>query len=251
MDEDIKRIFEQEVREKRVSARGARKKKGKRGLVGKMLMPADFAGREYRQARDLDSFNITDLITKLSQAPTLKQVLLSKMDEEYKTYRMATERTIDAVAEVVKLAIEPLATEVCRALDRLEELEATLAAHGLIGGKQRRVRANDARRSALGGGAEAPTAPSTRIRWGSSPEEIRSIVAEQIRRLMADGKNIDTKTIRAEVPSMLKWLYGKKAVFSGLEDAKRTALRPLSASETAYSDAAPVEPPAVAGPPAV
>jgi len=251
--EDIRRIFEQEVREKKLSARGAQKKRGRRGLVGKMLTPADFAGREYRRPGNLSAFNITDLITKLSQAPTLKEVLLSKMDEEYKNYRLATEKTIDAVAEVVRMGFEPLARELGAALDRLDELEAVVAAAGLTeadlpaaglpaadlpasglpgtstpasAGPVARARRtpNGSPRAASAAGAGNPVAaPSARIRWGSTPAEIRSIVARQLQRLNAEGKNIDTKTIRAEVPSMLKWLYGKRAVFDGLEDAKRAA----------------------------
>ncbi len=250
MEEDIRRLFEQEVREKRVSARGAQKKKGRRGLVGKMLTPADFSGREYRKPGDMNSFNITDLLTKLSQAPTLKEVLLSKMDEEYKTYRLATERTIDAVAEVVKMALEPMAQQLWMALDRVDHIEATLAGAGLCEVKERRARNGSARRAAPAREtAAAPAQTSARIRWGSTPAEIRTIVAQQLQRLHAEGKNIDTKTIRAEVPSMLKWLYGKRAVFDGLEDAKRSSgVMPPAVSAPVCPDAAPAGSQVAAGP---
>lgn len=244
MDDDIRRIFEQEVREKKVSARGASKKKGRRGLVGKMVTPADFSGRDYRKPGDLSAFNFNDFICKLSQAPTLKEVLLARMDEEHKNYRQATERTIDAVAELVKVVVEPIAHALWETIDRVDAVEAALsevglavagpAAAGAAGSKERRARGGAGRRAGGTGatsrvGAQAgpgahvgPTVVATsRIRWGSTPEQIRPVVAQQLKRLSGEGKNIDTKTIRAEVPSMLKWLYGKRAVFSGLEDAKR------------------------------
>ncbi|MHB0886546.1 MAG: hypothetical protein ACYC41_11780 [Bacillota bacterium] len=232
MDDDIRRIFEQEIREKKVSARGASKKKGRRGLVGKMVTPADFSGREYRKPGDLSAFNFNDFITKLSQAPTLKEVLLARMDEEHKNYRQATERTIDAVAELVKVIVEPIAHALWETIDRVEVVETALASTGLAEVKERRARGGAGRRAggesgSAGAGAGSAGGPtvvaSSRIRWGATPGQIRPVVAQQLQRLCAEGKNIDTKTIRAEVPSLLKWLYGKKAVFSGLEDAKRFA----------------------------
>lgn len=215
MKENVNQIFYEEIREKKTTATGVHGKKGKSGKVGKMMMPADLSGREYREARDLPGFNVYDFMQKLQEAPALKAVLLDRMDDEYRHYRQATEKALDAVAEVVKLGIEPLWTEV----EALRERVAALAP--LVEGKGAGpvvAQAGGAGRPAL---ARQATAGRKRIRWGSEPMAIRGTVFEQLRQLLNEGEEISTEVIKQRIPSMLRWIYGQKAVFDGIEGLRR------------------------------
>lgn len=212
MGDEFEKLFYEEVREKRTAASGVHGLKGKRGLVGKMVTPADFSPRSYKAARDLGSFNVMDFLKRLSEAPALKSVLLQKMDEEYKSYRMATERTLDAVVELLHMALEPMQSALEDLSSRLERLEQN---EGLGMG--------DARREGRGGRTQTapaqsePTQAKPRIRWGASADEIRRTVRTHARRLLEQGQELTVSNIQKQVPSMLRYLYGEKAVFAGLK----------------------------------
>lgn len=214
---DANKIFFEEVREKKATASGVHGKKGKKGHVGKMITPADLAGEEYRQARELPSFNVYDFVHKLQEAPTLKSVLLARLDEEYRNYRLATEKTLDAVAEIMKLGIDPIYAELADLKDRFAALSARVDAMAGASWSQ----AGEALP------APAPMAPGAvrarkrRIRWGSTPEAIRQTVFRQLRLLVEQGEDISTETIKQRCPSMLRWIYGDKAVFAGIEGLRR------------------------------
>lgn len=223
MQEQSEQVFYEEIREKKTAARGARGRKGKRGAVGKMVTPADLAGSDYRQARELPAFNVYDLLDKLQQAPTLKAVLLSRMDEEYQNYRRATERTLDAVVEVVRLGLEPVYQEMSRLERKVDEALEHVRAAGPAGASQ----------------PSAPSAPKRRIRWGSTPEDIRATVFQQLDQLLADGEELSTEVIKQRVPSMLRWIYGERAVFNGIEGL-REEFRRARAAATQAAEAEPV-----------
>lgn len=213
MQENVEKVFYEEIREKKTVA-GGRGKKGKKGQVGKMITPADIAGREYREARDLPTFNVYDFIHKLHEAPTLKSVLLARMDEEYKNYRQATERTLDAVAEIVQLGLEPVCREMAAVRQRLDEIAGFLADERLQGASLNLSPLSD-------GEDTVARARKKRIRWGSSPDDVRETVFAQLRELIAAGEEISTETIKQRVPSMLRWIYGDRAVFEGIEGLRR------------------------------
>lgn len=218
MQEQVDQIFLEEIREKKTVASGVHGKKGAKGRVGKMITPADVAGREYREARTLPSFNVYDFLHKLQEAPALKSVLLARMDEEYQNYRRATEKTLDAVSEILQLGLDPVYRELGKVHERLNavlgEAEAWPA-----DGEGARPR----------GGAAAEEAPAQarkkRIRWGATPEDIRETVFSQLSELVERGEEISTETIKAHVPSMLRWIYGDRAVFEGIEGLRREFLR--------------------------
>lgn len=216
MQEQVDQIFLEEIREKKTVAGGVRGKKGKTGRVGKMITPADVAGREYREARDLPAFNVYDFMHKLQEAPTLKSVLLARMDEEYQNYRRATEKTLDAVSEILQLGLDPVYRELGKVHERLNALlgEGGEWQDDGEGGRPR--------------GAAAPgeaQARKKRIRWGSTPEDIRETVFSQLNELVERGEEISTETIKEHVPSMLRWIYGDRAVFEGIEGLRREFLR--------------------------
>lgn len=240
MSENYEKLFYEEVREKRTAATGVHGLKGKRGLVGKMVTPADVSPRSYKAARDLGSFNVIDFLKRLSEAPGLKSVLLQKMDEEYKSYRLATERTLDAVAELLYMALEPLRDTLQELDGRLTILEAQLPGGAEDGseagpdaaGAPRREEApeHEAAPRRRGGRGRATSAPAPsaaeaspararkpRIRWGTNAEEIRRTVRAHAREMLSQGQDLTVSNIQKQVPSMLRYLYGEKAVFEGLK----------------------------------
>lgn len=210
--EEAQRLFYEDMHEKRVSAAGARHKKGKRGRVGRVVTPSDLAGPEYREGGETLSYNITDLVGVLSHSPALKEALLARLDEEYRTYRLAIERTVEAVNQLLGAALS--ATD-----RRLEDLEKRVAA---LEGRAVQDAAPPAPAGAVAAGGEqaggaGPRPARKRIRWGSTPEEIKCTTFRVLEGLQRSGERITVGLIRRRTPSMMRWLYGDKAVFAGLK----------------------------------
>lgn len=204
MTEEIHELFTSEVREKRLAANGIHHKKGRRGLVGTMITPADLAGEEYRSAGNIEEFHLDDLIARIESSPTLKDLITHRMDDQYRQYRQATEDTLNLVTSIVSEALHRFESETLHLKQRLQFLEGRLA---------------DLPPAVDGNPFTYPLnwSPSKRIRWGSSQEEIKATIFQHLQRLQASGKPICVETIKLEVPGMLRWLYGEKAVFKGLK----------------------------------
>ncbi|MBX6378215.1 MAG: hypothetical protein IRY95_06655 [Clostridia bacterium] len=209
LDETGERLFYEEVREKQAAARGARGRKGKRGSGGRVITPADVTGPAYREPGSVNAFNLYDLLARLQEAPALKQVLLARMEEEYQHYRQAIEKTLDAVVDILKLALDPVYRDVENLRQEVEALR-------------------ESSRTATN------TQGRRRIRWGRSEEDVRRTVYAELARLETLGEPITTETIKAHVPSMLRWIYGDRAIFHGIEDLRRTyqAMRQQEADQT-------------------
>ena len=62
-----------------------------------------------------------------------------------------------------------------------------------------------------------PVGGKPRIRWGTTDEEIRQTVRARARALLEEGQALTVSNIQKQVPSMLRYLYGEKAVFTGLK----------------------------------
>lgn len=209
-------IFYEEIREKKSAASGVYGKKGKKGRVGKMITPADLLGKDYKQSRDLPSFNVYDFLHKINESTALKSVLLSRMDEEYRNYRMATEKTLDAVAEIVKMGIEPLYREIAILKDMLSRL---IENEPLNNKDQNQndispVLSETSRLNLL-------KPARKRIKWGNTPEVIRQTVFRELHRLREMGLDISTETIKQHCPSMLRWIYGERAMFQGIDGLRQ------------------------------
>ncbi|MCL6522496.1 MAG: hypothetical protein K6U79_09040 [Firmicutes bacterium] len=161
------------------------------------------------------------LVRTLEEAPALKRVLLARMEEEFQSYRLAVERTLDAVADLLRTSVGPLADRLALVERRLERLEQGEAA-----------------------ASEASRRPARqRIRWGSTPEEIRETVFRQLDLLRSRGRELTTETIKSEVPSLLRWIYGERALFEGMEGLRRayeSQRGGQSDGEEARGDAAPL-----------
>lgn len=220
--EDVQKLFYQDMREKRVSAAGARHKKGTRGRVGRVVTPADVAGPEYTRGGQTLSYNITDLVGVLSQSPALKEALLGRLDEEYRTYRLAIERTVEAVNQLVGAALQGTHRKIEQLEERVRVLEGALAGKREAAGGEAVPTVPAALKEAGGAAEEASGAARSarparkRIRWGSTPEEIKSTTFRVLEGLQKSGERITVGLIRARTPSMMRWLYGEKAVFAGL-----------------------------------
>ncbi|MEW6398245.1 MAG: hypothetical protein AB1503_03635 [Bacillota bacterium] len=216
--EDAEKLFYQDMREKRVSAAGARHKKGKKGRVGRVVTPSDVSGPEYRQGGQTLSYNVTELVGVLSQSPALKEALLGRLDEEYRTYRLAIERTVEAVNQLLGAALQSTHRQVHELANRVQALENVLAEdRGMAYGVDGPAVADPLEEMAGGSHRGAPGRPARkRIRWGSTPEEIKSTTFRVLEGLQKSGERITVGLIRARTPSMMRWLYGEKAVFAGL-----------------------------------
>ncbi|MEW6724188.1 MAG: hypothetical protein AB1331_04595 [Bacillota bacterium] len=215
MTEDIGRLFASEVREKRITASGVNGRTGKTGRIGKMVTPADLIGADYKAAVDGPNYSFLALLKKLNESPALKSVLMERLDQEHRNYRLAIERTLDAVGEIMLNALEPVTQQLDDLTARVSRLEQSPLAETADVNDPAEFGALDADLE-----LEGTRTASGRIRWGKTPEEIRHRVLEELRRLEREGKEVCIKTLREELPSCLRWLYGKTAVFNGLGDAK-------------------------------
>ncbi|MEW6545411.1 MAG: hypothetical protein AB1446_00650 [Bacillota bacterium] len=218
--EDVEKLFYQDMREKRVSASGARHKKGKRGRVGRVVTPADISGPEYRQGSQTLSYNITELVGVLSQSPALKEALLARLDEEYRTYRLAIERTVEAVNQLVGAALQATHRQIQQLESRVQLLEEVVREGQSVvcpAAAPDAAASGDDDREAGHPGAPQARPARKRIRWGNTPEEIKNTTFRVLEGLQKSGERITVGLIRSRTPSMMRWLYGEKAVFAGLK----------------------------------
>ena len=148
--------------------------------------------------------DVVALIRTLEEAPALQKVLLARMDQEYENYRLATQRTLESVTDLLVSAITPLD-------DRLSVMEQRLAA--------------------LQGQHVIPLDPDHggrlykhRIHWGSEPQQIRETVFRELDHLREQNLEITTETIKARIPSLLRWIYGDHAIFDGIDGLRAAYL---------------------------
>lgn len=78
----IKKVYSDEIREKKQAASGCRGKKGKRGYVGKLMFPSDFMSRkerkEYMKASEVRVGNIYEDINKVPSFEEFQQMEFNK-----------------------------------------------------------------------------------------------------------------------------------------------------------------------------
>ncbi len=144
----------------------------------------------------------------VAPAPTLAEGLLARMDEEYRTYRQTVRQAVEAVEELIRTDLRALRVEVAEVRARLEALEARLAGAPL---------APSVAAVPLPAGEQA----RRRIKWGASPEAVRETVFAQLAAMVEDPDQVSTELIKQRIPSMLRWIYGERAVFKGIEGLRR------------------------------
>ena len=173
------------------------------------------------------------IFDRLGQMPNLRSALLTRLDDEYRNYRQAIERTLSALADMLRYGLEPLEQRVADLESRVETLSTAMTYP---------MRSQDPPRLNLRRGARAAaytayTSRKERIKWGSEPEDIRSNLLAHLRRIVGNqDSQICIEVLRNQLPSALRWIYGKNAVFKGLDDLRReyrkTKLGAVSGSDT-------------------
>ncbi|MTV50503.1 hypothetical protein GJ688_16275 [Heliobacillus mobilis] len=214
MTDEIHKLYTTEIREKKAAATGVHHKKGRRGLVGAMITPADLAGKEYKSPGTLQEFHVDDLVSRLESSPILKTLILDRMDDQYRQYRQATEQTLDLLTDILAESLKRFEKEAESLRQRIACLENSQRTDSLSLNKPPYP-------------VPLNWNPNKRIRWGSTPEEIKAAVFRQLQRLQANGNPICVETIKSEVPGMLRWLYGEKAVFNGLKGLQQEYRRQM------------------------
>ncbi|MBM7865358.1 hypothetical protein GTO89_01065 [Heliobacterium gestii] len=162
-----------------------------------------------------------------------REKALQTLDDEYRRYRQALEAAFTLAETMMQKALEPVRSELQTIRERLELMPATpdipqipgqgiladlsesapnLVAPGAASGEGNAGRRPRGRKKEK----TEEKAKAPRIRWGTTDEEIRHTVFEQLRSLEEKGKEITITTIKTEVPSMMRYVYGEKALFKGI-----------------------------------
>ncbi|ABZ83101.1 hypothetical protein HM1_0487 [Heliomicrobium modesticaldum Ice1] len=172
-------------------------------------------------------------MTGFSNEVATREKALQRLDEEYRRYRQALEAAFTLAETMMQKALEPVRTELQTIRERLESMPTMpdipqIPGQGILTDLSERAPDLAAPGSAenSGGAARRPRsrkkekseekAKTPRIRWGTTDEEIRHTVFAQLRSLEEKGKDITITTIKAEVPSMMRYVYGEKALFKGI-----------------------------------
>lgn len=121
--EDLEKLFNEDVKEKKTAARGVRNRASRTGKISKVNLPSDFLGSEYKRSTKPVSFSVDDVLYILQETPTLKELLMQRLDAEYQNYALAISRTIDAVARIQERALEAVLVRIDAIQSDLRYLE--------------------------------------------------------------------------------------------------------------------------------
>lgn len=126
------------------------------------------------------------------------------------------------MASMLQLATEPVWQELTELSARVRELERAIAAMHVQARTANPLGAAPRRRGRPPGSSRFATTAARseanrRIRWGSSDEEIRQTVLAEAARIRERTGKLDVATLRAELPSVFRFLYGDRAVFAGVK----------------------------------
>lgn len=121
----------------------------------------------------------------------------------------------DGIAGLLHSASEPLWQELAALQQRVRDLERKVAA--LQAARGARGERTGKGRGWAGRPAGSRSPGARRIRWGSSDEEIRQTVLQEAARIRERTGKLDVATLRAELPSVFRFLYGDRAVFAGVK----------------------------------
>ncbi|QGG49386.1 hypothetical protein [Heliorestis convoluta] len=156
----------------------------------------------------------------LLQDKITKEKALQKLDEEHRRYRQVLEAAYALSEEMMQAALEPLHKELQAIRGQVETIKTM--AQPQVQDKEHyqesEQKAQEKKSTPRGRNNRKKEEKSTRsrIRWGNTEEEIRKTVFEQLQSLESRGKEITITTIKTEVPSMMRYVYGDKALFKGI-----------------------------------
>ncbi|KAB2952594.1 hypothetical protein F9B85_07985 [Heliorestis acidaminivorans] len=161
----------------------------------------------------------------LLQDRVTREKALQKLDEEHQRYRQVLEATYALSEEMMQATLEPLHKELIAIREQIESIKTTALSQEKIEVTERALenekKEQEEKRSSArvrGNRKKEERSPKSRIRWGNTDEEIRKTVFEQLHSLEQKGKDITITTIKSEVPSMMRYVYGDKALFKGIGD---------------------------------
>lgn len=204
MDE-IATLLEQDTKEKSRTAQGAKHRATRTGKVGKMRMPADFLGKEYSRSSKPVSFSVEDMLYTLQETPTIKQLLLERLETEYQNYKLAIERTMDAVFKVTEQAL--LAVQ-----EQINSLQRELLQQkNLIQDLEYR------QRTAPGGSPASGSGKPKRQGRKRSPLEMKEHVFGKMAQMEAGEQELTLENILHFFPGVTYYLYTLK-LWSGIQE---------------------------------
>ncbi|MDD4587508.1 MAG: hypothetical protein PHC60_03825 [Heliobacteriaceae bacterium] len=162
-----------------------------------------------------------------------KEKALQKLDEEYRRYRQALEAAFSLAEEMLQRVLVPVRDDLQSIREQLSTMQTGQWQQTVPDGEGKlppgeklialpQDAAGLASQRGRGRSRKKEINPETgnprRIRWGSTTEEIRRTVFNQLQLLEGRGKEITITTIKAEIPSMMRYVYGEKALFKGIGD---------------------------------
>ncbi|MBC9783585.1 hypothetical protein H1S01_03535 [Heliobacterium chlorum] len=159
---------------------------------------------------------------------------LQQLDADYQRYRQSVEFAFKMAQELVNRALDPVVSELASVRNVLQDLQTTIQVEkqeqsnlvDTLGETTTSLAAEEdsetaetmeaPRRGRRKKVVEPVKVKPNRIRWGSTEEEIKNTIFEQLRLLEEHGKEITVTNIKEDVPSMMRFLYGKDALFQGI-----------------------------------
>ncbi|MEW6663102.1 MAG: hypothetical protein ACOY9Y_03270 [Bacillota bacterium] len=197
MLDEITSLFEQDRREKAKAAQGAKHRASRTGKVGKLRMPADFLGKDYSKSSRPVSFTVEELLRMLQDTPTIKQLLLERLEAEYQNYKLAIQQTVDTVYKITELALYSVQEELQELRQEVQDMKSRL--HSLQSyGEARPGRFQQGPALIHGSGR------------GRSPEQMKEHVFKKIDQMQSLGLNICLENVLNYFPGATYYLYTLK-----------------------------------------
>jgi len=194
--DEISGLFEQDRREKARAAQGAKHRASRTGKVGKLRMPADFLGKEYSKSSRPVSFTVEELLQMLQDTPTIKQLLLERLETEYQNYKLAIQQTVDTVYKITELALYSVQDELAEIRQEVREMKSCLHSLERHGEQAERFQ----RGPALIPGSNR----------GRSHEQMKEHVFKKIDQMRSLGLSICLENVLNYFPGATYYLYTLK-----------------------------------------
>jgi hypothetical protein len=195
--DEITSLFEQDRREKTKAAQGAKHRASRTGKVGKLRMPADFLGKDYSKSSRPVSFTVEELLRMLQDTPTIKQLLLERLEMEYQNYKLAIQQTVDSVYKITELALYSIQDELAEIRQEMDDIKSRLQ-H-----LKREEKAHPGRFQ------KRPTLIHGSSR-GRSPEQMKEHVFKKIDQMQSLSLHISLENVLNYFPGTTYYLYTLK-----------------------------------------
>ena len=133
--EDIEKIFNDDIKNKKNIRKGVFNKTGKTGKIGTVRFPKHEKGET--KPITLAQYNMNDIVKLINENSTLKEMVMSELDISYMEYRNNINRVFDQIMEVYKRGIEEeISKRINKAIipleKRINELENVINSIGKL-----------------------------------------------------------------------------------------------------------------------